>query len=130
MTIRTRRRFVQQLGALASVSAAGMLMPTLATPFLLAEHGLKPEEDRVRINGKQVPGLTFAMTWVWNLLNRYPVVNAPIGIGPNQVPLGMQIVGNTFDDLSAFQLAAAYARTAAPLYVGKMFPDFRDAVQK
>src|SRR5450755_2728401 len=30
MTIRTRRRFVQQLGALASVSAAGMLMPTFA----------------------------------------------------------------------------------------------------
>ena len=30
MTIRTRRRFVQQLGALASASAAGVLMPTLA----------------------------------------------------------------------------------------------------
>src|ERR1700682_4256922 len=30
MTNRTRRRFVQQLGALASVSATGALLPTLA----------------------------------------------------------------------------------------------------
>src|ERR1700682_2015652 len=30
MTPRTRRRFVQQLGALASVSATGALLPTLA----------------------------------------------------------------------------------------------------
>jgi len=107
-----------------------LLLPTLATPFLPAAHGMKPEEDTVRINDKQVAGFGFCMTWVWNLLNRYPVVNAPIGIGPNQVPIGMQIVGNTFDDLSAFQLAAAYARTATPLYMGKMFPDFRDAVPR
>jgi len=37
---------------------------------------------------------------VWNLLGRYPVVSAPVGIGPNGVPIGMQIVANTFDDTS------------------------------
>ena len=101
-------------------------MPTLATPFVPAEHGLKPGEDTVTIDAKPVTTLNFALTWVWNLLGRYPAVWAPVGIGPNGMPIGMQIVANTFDDLTAYRLAAAYARVAPPLFTGSLFPDFRE----
>lgn len=102
-----------------------LIMPTLGTPFIPAEHGLHPDTDTVRIGERQVNGLSFALTWVWNLLGLYPVVSAPIGIGPGNMPMGMQIVADTMDDLTAFQLADAYSRSVPPLYAGNLFPDFR-----
>lgn len=123
LTATLQRRVQQQV---FGRGCRALIMPTLATPYLPAAHGMKPAEDTVRIDGKPAAGLTFTMTWLWNLLSRYPVVNVPIGQAPSQVPLGMQIVGNTFDDLAAFQLAAAYARVAPAFYSGKLFPDFRD----
>jgi len=103
-----------------------LLMPTLATPLIPAEHGLQPATDAVTIDGQQVTDLNCALTWPWNLLSRYPVVSAPIGIGPGGLPMGVQIIANTFDDLSAFQLAAAYARVLPPFFEGALFPDFRN----
>lgn len=102
-----------------------LLTPTLGTPLIPAEHGLNPHTDTAKIDGKPVTGLTFAQTWVWNLLGNYPVVSAPIGIGPAGVPMGMQIVANTFDDLDAYRLAAAWSRVAPALFVGDVFPDMR-----
>jgi amidase len=102
-----------------------LLMPTLATPLIPADHGLQPATDAVTIDGQQITDLNCALTWPWNLLSRYPVVSAPIGVGPGGLPMGVQIVANTFDDLSAFQLAAAYARVSPPFFEGALFPDFR-----
>ncbi|MGA0593438.1 amidase family protein [Enterovirga sp. CN4-39] len=101
-----------------------LIMPTLATPFIPAEHGLDPANDSVNVDGKPVRGLNFLLTWPWNLLSRYPVVSAPLGLGPEDMPIGMQIIGDRFDDLGAFQVAAAYSRVGPPLYAGKAFPDF------
>ncbi|VVE77756.1 hypothetical protein PSP31121_01331 [Pandoraea sputorum] len=102
-----------------------LIMPTLGTPLIPAEHGLHPATDTVKLGDRQITGLTFALTWVWNLPGLYPVVSAPAGTGPGNVPIGMQIVSNTLDDLTAFQLAAAYSRAAPPLYTGRGMPDFR-----
>ncbi len=102
-----------------------LIMPTVGTPLIPAEHGLKPATDTARLGGRDVTGLKFAQTWVWNMLGLYPVVSAPIGLGPGNMPMGMQIVADTYDDLTAFQLASAYARVAPPLYAGTAFPDFR-----
>jgi amidase len=103
-----------------------LLAPTVATPLIPAEHGLNPETDSVTIQGRKVTGLKFVFTWVWNLLGAYPVVAAPIGLGDEGMPMGMQIVGNTYEDLDAFQLASAYSRVAPPLFTGNLFPDFRN----
>ena len=103
-----------------------LIAPVMATALVPAEHGLKPETDAVLIDGQPVTGLGFAATWPWNLLGRYPVVAAPAEIGPGNMPIGFQIIGNTFDDLTAFQLASAYASAAPPLFSGEAFPDFRD----
>ncbi|UVA77378.1 hypothetical protein [Pandoraea commovens] len=53
------------------------------------------------------------------------MVSAPAGIGPGNVPI-LQIVANTLDDLSAFQLAAAYSRAAPSLYTGRGMPGFHN----
>lgn len=101
-----------------------LLMPTLATPYFPADND--PTKDTLTINGKPVKGPGYILTYIWNLLSRYPVVDVPVGVAPNNIPMGMQVVGNTFDDLAAFRVAAGYARTGLRLYHGDLFPDYRD----
>ena len=43
-------------------------------------------------------GLSYALTWPWNLLNRYPIVDVPLGIVEDRMPAGMQVIGQTFTD--------------------------------
>ena len=105
---------------------AALIMPTLLTPYLPATND--PTKDMVYINGKTVPGMDFVVTYPWNLLSRYPVVDVPVGVADNNVPIGMQVIGNTFDDLAAFRVAYGYSRAGLRLYQGEAFPDGRNVV--
>ena len=67
--------------------------------------------------------IIFIIRVVLFLLGRYPVVNVPNGITKENIPLGMQIIANTYDDLTAFQLAHAYSKVD-PGFFSKKFPDF------
>jgi len=104
-----------------------LIMPTLTSPYLPADFQIDASKDAFFINGRPFTGLRYAATWPWNLMGRYPVVNVPIGRAANGVPVGLQIVANTFDDLTAFQLASAYSEVAPPFFAGTNFPDFRDS---
>jgi amidase len=100
-------------------------MPTMLTPYVAADWFSSPEKATVTINGKEVESrMGFFTTWMWNLLGRHPVVNLPNGMTGDNIPLGMQIISNTFDDLTAFQLASAWSRRAPSLYK-TVFPNFR-----
>jgi amidase len=103
-----------------------LLMPTMTTPFVPADYQFDPSKDFFFTNGKPLTGQQFPATFPWNLMGRYPVVNVPIGRASNNVPLGLQIIANTFDDLTAFQLAAAYSGIASPLFTNGNLPDFRN----
>lgn len=100
-----------------------LLMPTLATPYFPADND--PIKDTLMVNGESVKGHGYLLTGLWNLLSRYPVVEVPIGMAPNTVPIGMQVVGNTFDDIAAFRVSSGYSQAGLHLYNGNMFPDFR-----
>jgi amidase len=103
-----------------------IVMPTLLTPYIAADWFSSQEKAFVTVNGKPVESrMEFFTTWMWNLLGRNPVVNVPNGITAENIPLGMQIIGDTFDDLKAFQLAQAWSRVAPEFYKTK-FPDFKD----
>jgi amidase len=102
-----------------------LLMPTMTTPFVPADYQIDPSKDFFVINERPKTGQSFAATFPWNLMSRYPVVNVPIGRGPGNVPIGMQIIANTFDDLTAFRLAAAYSGATPPFFTNDIFPDFR-----
>ena len=66
------------------------------------------------------------LTPIWNLASRYPVVAMPVELSDKNVPVGVQIVGNTYDDLNAFRVAYALSKSIAPLYKDGRFPDFRN----
>jgi Asp-tRNA(Asn)/Glu-tRNA(Gln) amidotransferase A subunit family amidase len=49
------------------------------------------------------------MTLVFNMCSRCPVLVVPCGRSRDGVPLGIQLVGRTYDDVSVFRAAAAFA---------------------
>lgn len=96
-----------------------LLMPTMATPLVGA--------DMFRSHAGNVEpwaatGLGSALTWHWNLLSRYPVLDVPLGLVENGMPSGMQVIGQTFTDLDTFQFAANWSRLRQPLFAEGRFP--------
>ena len=80
------------------------------------------------INGKRMEGdsMRGILSHIFSLLNTYPVVNVPVALSSTNVPIGVQVVGNTFDDLEAFRVAAQLSKVMPKLYTGKLMPDFRN----
>ncbi len=98
-----------------------LLMPTMATPLIRADM-FKSKENEVDVwTGT---GFGFALTWPWNLLNRYPIVDVPLGIVEDRMPTGMQVIGQTFADLDTFQFASNWSRLRPPLFADGRFPTF------
>jgi aspartyl-tRNA(Asn)/glutamyl-tRNA(Gln) amidotransferase subunit A len=54
--------------------------------------------------------LLAAMTPVFNVASRHPVLNVPSGLAPNGVPTGVQVVARPYDDVTAFHVGAAAER--------------------
>ncbi len=98
-----------------------LLMPTMGTPLVPADL-FKAHDNKVEfmeaIGGKSL------MTWPWNLLNRYPVLDVPLGLVDDRMPSGMQVIGQTFTDLDTFQFGATWARIQPPMFTGNRIPTF------
>lgn len=58
-----------------------------------------------------------ALTLPFNICSRCPVIVVPAGRSADDVPVGLQIVGQTFDDVSVFAAAATLERQG-PWYAG------------
>ncbi len=101
-----------------------MVMPTLATSHIPAD--LDYTQDTTVINGVEVNSLAgWILTPLFNILNWYPVINAPTGRSSEGMPTGLQIVAQSYDDLTAHRIAAGYSEVAPQLFTGNQFPDFR-----
>lgn len=98
-----------------------LLMPTMATPLVGADMFKSKEKIKDPWVGT---GLGFALTWHWNLLNRYPIMDVPLGIVEDRMPSGMQVIGQTFSDLDTFQFAYNWSRLQPPLFADGRFPTF------
>jgi amidase len=98
-----------------------LLMPTNTTPLYGADL-FKSKEKGVELF--EAVGLKQAMTWPWNMLNRYPVLDVPLGIVEQRMPTGMQVIGQTFSDLDTFQFGSSYSKLASPLFADGRFPTF------
>ncbi len=94
---------------------AAVITPTTGTTRIPAE--FDPTRDDVTINGTSVdPHIGWFLTSLFNLLNWMPVINVPTGLARNNVPTGMQIAAQTYDDHTAAAIASAYAHMAEPLW--------------
>jgi amidase/aspartyl-tRNA(Asn)/glutamyl-tRNA(Gln) amidotransferase subunit A len=93
------------LGALLERFDA-LICPTVGTAGLIA--GDDYVGHGTVVDGREVSFYFETMlTPVFNILSRCPVLNVPSGVSSNGVPTGAQIVGRTFDDLTAFRVGAA-----------------------
>jgi amidase len=86
-----------------------LLCPTLAIPAQPAN--FDPTDRSFTINGKRIqPDIGWVMTFPFNMLSQLPAATVPCGFARSGVPIGLQIVGRPFDDLSVFQAAAAFEK--------------------
>ena len=101
-----------------------VINPSIALPHIDADYDYTTAKPT--INGKTVHPLGgVVLAPMYNFLNWYPVVNAPTGLTSQNLPMGMQIVANAYQDKAAMRVAAAYASAAPRWYTGSMMPDFR-----
>jgi Asp-tRNA(Asn)/Glu-tRNA(Gln) amidotransferase A subunit family amidase len=85
----------------------------LITPTIAGFGFLAGEEypDGIDVAGQHLEFyLQAALTPVFNVASRHPVLNVPSGIAPNGVPTGVQVVARPYDDVTAFHVGAAAER--------------------
>ncbi len=83
-----------------------LICPTFAVPALPAEYD---PGDALEVNGKRIGDwLDVLMTVPFNIASRCPVISVPSGRSRDGVPTGLSIVGKTYDDVTAFRIAAAH----------------------
>lgn len=84
----------------------GLVCATMGTTEILA--GDDYTETMVEADGQpQDYYLESFLTPVFNILSPCPVLNVPSGFAANGVPTGIQIIARTYDDETAFRIAAA-----------------------
>jgi aspartyl-tRNA(Asn)/glutamyl-tRNA(Gln) amidotransferase subunit A len=83
-----------------------LICPTFGVQAYPAEHD---SGDPVEINGHvHEDWVETLMTVPFNIASRCPVVSVPSGTGRSGVPTGLSVVGRTYDDVTAFRVAAAH----------------------
>ncbi|MER8046631.1 amidase [Streptomyces sp. NPDC094032] len=83
-----------------------LLCPTLAIPAFDADDDYTA--TKVVVGGVTLDHyLDAALTTVFNIASRCPVLSVPSGFASNGVPTGVQVVGRTYDDVTVFRTAAA-----------------------
>ena len=93
------------LGALLEEFDA-LICPTFAVPALPAEYDT---DQPVLVNGRpREDWLDVLMTLPFNIASRCPVLSVPSGRSADGVPTGLSVVGRTYDDVTAFRVAAAH----------------------
>jgi aspartyl-tRNA(Asn)/glutamyl-tRNA(Gln) amidotransferase subunit A len=87
-------RIYAPLGALLDQYDA-LICPTFAVPAFPAEY-------------EWTDALDALMTIPFNIASRCPVISVPSGRSRKGVPTGLSVVGKTYDDVTAFRIAAAH----------------------
>lgn len=84
--------------------------PTAMSTRLRAD--FNPAHEDYEINGKVVEwDLEISTCHQFNMMGRCPAISVPSGLADNGVPTGLQVVSSAYDDLSVFQVAAAFEST-------------------
>ncbi|SDD42400.1 amidase [Ruegeria marina] len=104
-----------RMGVELNAAMAGydlLICPTNALPSVPAD--LDVSNGTVEIGGTSVPALLgWVMTVPFNMLSTRPAISIPFGQAANGVPIGMQIVGRSYDDDTVFAAALAFESAAA-----------------
>jgi Asp-tRNA(Asn)/Glu-tRNA(Gln) amidotransferase A subunit family amidase len=86
-----------------------LICPTLGTTGFVA--GDNYTDHGITVAGVHVePYIFAALTPVFNIASRHPVLSVPSGRASNGVPTGVQVVARPYDDVTAFHVGAAAER--------------------
>ncbi len=107
--IKTAHKEIQE--KVFSQGCLALITPTLSTPYVPAEYDASRD------------GEVF-MTFPWNLLFAYPIVAVPASLSEKNVPVGVQVIGNAYQDLDAFRVAMGLSKVLPQLYKDDRFPTF------
>lgn len=78
--------------------------PTVACPEMPATGW---QQDSFPVRGQRLTDTQTAMTVLWNMFGRCPVLAVPSGMSDGGLPTGIQLVGRPLDDVTVFRLGAA-----------------------
>ena len=104
-------RIYQPLGEILEKYDA-LICPTFAVPALPAEWDSPDVLDTL-------------MTVPFNIASRCPVLSIPSGRSRDGVPTGLSVVGKTYDDVTAFRVAAAHEQRFPWFDAPERRPDLR-----
>ncbi|MCZ6487162.1 MAG: amidase [Gammaproteobacteria bacterium] len=81
-----------------------LITPGVSCPEVPAENWQK---DIIVVNDREITDTDTAMTVLFNMFNRCPVLSVPAGMTDRELPVGIQIVGRPYDDVTTFQIGQA-----------------------
>ena len=82
-----------------------MLCPAAASAAFPHDHIGERHDRTIEVNGKQVP-TTDQLFWAgYPGVSYLPGTVAPIGLTPSGLPVGIQIIGREYDDLTCIHMA-------------------------
>tara|TARA_B100000029_G_scaffold287133_1_gene280875 strand:- start:367 stop:1788 length:1422 start_codon:yes stop_codon:yes gene_type:complete len=83
------------------------ICPGVSCPEVPAENW---QQNELIINGKSLTDTDTAMTALFNMFGRCPVLSVPSGMTDAGLPTGLQIVGRPYDDKTVFRIGGALER--------------------
>ncbi|MCH8884152.1 MAG: hypothetical protein IIA41_11740, partial [SAR324 cluster bacterium] len=83
------------------------ICPTVSCPEIPAANWQK---DTIIVDGRSLTDTDMAMTVLFNMFSRCPVLAVPSGMTDAGLPTGLQIVGRPYDDAMTFRVARALER--------------------
>ena len=98
------------------------ICPTTTSNNLPAD--LLPWES-VTVNGRKLSPDETALTILFNLYSRCPVLSVPAGFTRTGMPVGIQIIGGPYDDVPVFRVGSALERSANWFQSENDLPDFK-----
>jgi Asp-tRNA(Asn)/Glu-tRNA(Gln) amidotransferase A subunit family amidase len=81
-----------------------LITPGVSCPEVPAE---SRQQDKINVDGVELTDTDTAMTVLFNMYNRCPVLSVPAGMTGAGLPVGIQIVARPYDDVTAFRIGRA-----------------------
>jgi Asp-tRNA(Asn)/Glu-tRNA(Gln) amidotransferase A subunit family amidase len=81
-----------------------LITPGVSCPEVPAENWQK---SIIPVDGHEITDTDTAMTALFNMFNRCPVLSVPAGMTDRGLPVGVQIVGRPYDDVMTFRIGRA-----------------------
>lgn len=98
-----------------------LVLPTMGATSLAA--GEDYLDSSLVVDGRELDHFSDAsLTPVFNICSSHPVVAVPSGWASNHVPTGVQVVGRSRDDVTAFRVAAAIEAGVRAGFAGARTP--------